>query len=110
MSNPSCMSPRPVILDTDWWTDCDDVVALRILCHGQRQGLVNLRAIVIDTWLEYGAASLSAGCSDIPIGVDKHHVPARLRRWPFGLGSDAGLACLSRRPGGGGISRRPRDG
>ena len=24
---------RKFILDTDWWTDCDDAVAIRLLCN-----------------------------------------------------------------------------
>lgn len=25
---------RSFILDTNWWTDCDDAVAVRLLCNG----------------------------------------------------------------------------
>ncbi len=67
---------RNIILGTDWWTDCDDVVALRVLCRSHKAGKINLLGAVINACMEYSAASLngfaeSEGYLDMPIGVDK---------------------------------------
>ncbi len=68
---------RTIILGTDWWTDCDDVAAVRILCRGAGKGLWNIAGIAINASMEYSAASLNAfltseGYGDIPIGLDKN--------------------------------------
>jgi hypothetical protein len=74
-------TPRPVIWDTDWWTDVDDVLALRLLLHAERLGLVDVRAITIDTLLAQGPGSVDAFCLaehrlDMPIGAHASYVPA----------------------------------
>ncbi len=65
---------RKVILGTDWWTDCDDCVALRLLGNAHRKGEIELLAIGINACMEHSAPSLSAFNSDmgldIPIGID----------------------------------------
>ena len=38
---------RKFILDTDWWTDCDDAVAVRLLCNAHRQGKVEILGIKV---------------------------------------------------------------
>ena len=39
---------RRVILGTDWWTDCDDVAALRICARAHKRGLWQLMGVCID--------------------------------------------------------------
>ena len=46
------------ILGTDWWDDCDDVVAVRILAKAHKEGIINLKAIAINVCNEYSVASL----------------------------------------------------
>lgn len=65
----------PVILGTDWWTDCDDIVAMRILAWAHEQELIEIKGINIDACMPYSAPSLDAymhseGLCDIPIGID----------------------------------------
>ena len=52
------MADRTILLGTDWWTDCDDIAAVRIACRAHRKGLWNLAGVVIDACMEYSAASL----------------------------------------------------
>ena len=68
-------SPVKILHGTDWWTDCDDVAALRLLLRAHKAGLIELRGIGINSVMEYSAPSVSAFCAydglgEIPIGVD----------------------------------------
>ena len=70
------MADRTILLGTDWWTDCDDIAAVRIACRAHRKMLWNLAGVVIDACMEYSAPSLSAfmtaeGCGDIPVALDR---------------------------------------
>lgn len=49
---------RDVIIDTDWWTDSDDVVAMRIACHLERLGHINILGVALSTTQDIGPASL----------------------------------------------------
>ncbi len=69
------MSARKIILGTDWWTDCDDCVALRLLCNAHKKGEIQLVGVGINGCMEFSAPSLNAfltseGMGDIPIGID----------------------------------------
>lgn len=66
---------KNMILGTDWWTDCDDVVALRLIGRFIKEGQVNLLGIGINACMDYSAASLKSfldveGLSGIPVGID----------------------------------------
>ena len=66
---------RNFILGTDWWTDCDDVVALRLLARVHKRGEICIKGIGINGCMEYSAASVdgflaSEGVQDIPLGID----------------------------------------
>ncbi len=66
---------RRFIVGTDWWTDCDDAVAMRVLARAHKRGEIVIAGISIDSCMEYSVTSvdgfLSAhGILDIPIGVD----------------------------------------
>ena len=72
-------SARTVILGTDWWTDCDDVAAVRIACRAARVGRWNLAGIVLNACMPYSAASLNAFCTaeqmgGLPLGIDRSAV------------------------------------
>ncbi len=67
---------RKIILGTDWWTDCDDCVALRLLCNAHKKGEIELLAVGINGCMEFSAPSLNAfltaeGMGYIPIGIDR---------------------------------------
>ena len=71
----NCKKMTHVIVDTDWWTDCDDVAAMRVLSWAQREGLVYVDAVTISACMEYSAPSLSAfltaeGLGNVPLGLD----------------------------------------
>lgn len=73
---------RKVIFDTDWWTDCDDVVATRILVHLEKLGYIDILGVVISTSATNGISSLHAfltfeGRGDVPLGIPKtSHIAA----------------------------------
>jgi hypothetical protein len=66
---------RKLILGTDWWTDCDDAVALRLLANADKKGEIKLIGIGINAAMEHSVASLrgflkAEGMTDIPVGID----------------------------------------
>ncbi len=66
---------RRFIVGTDWWTDCDDAVAMRVLARAHKRGEIELLGISIDACMDVSATSLDGfltreGVLDIPIGVD----------------------------------------
>jgi hypothetical protein len=74
-NNSLYMLPRPVIWDTDWWTDCDDVMAARILLWAERARLIDIVCITMDACQDNSVPSLDAfltseGRPGIPIGID----------------------------------------
>ena len=66
---------RKFILGTDWWTDCDDCVALRLITRAHKAGEAELIGIVINAAMEHSAASVDGflaldGVFGIPLGID----------------------------------------
>lgn len=66
---------RRVIFGTDWWTDCDDVAALRMVCRYAASGTWQPLGVVLNAAAPLAAASVLAmleqeGLSDLPIGID----------------------------------------
>ena len=66
---------RKCILGTDWWTDCDDAVAVRLLARAAIHNEIEFIGVGINACMPYSAASLDAflaseGLTDIPIGID----------------------------------------
>lgn len=67
---------KPVIFDTDWWTDVDDACAIRILCDAHQRGDVNLLGICLSAINGTSVQSLDAflrheGCPGVELGADK---------------------------------------
>lgn len=65
----------PVILGTDFWTDCDDAVAIRLLARMEKQGYVKLIGVGINACMEASAPAVDAflqneGYENIPLGID----------------------------------------
>ncbi|MBR0414067.1 MAG: hypothetical protein IJI67_03220 [Clostridia bacterium] len=78
--------PLPVFFGTDWWSDCDDVAALDILLKAQCFDLVDIKAVGINSVMQYSAPSLQAVCAQYGLG-----------EIPIGLVSSArrkGILCL----------------
>lgn len=68
---------RKFILGTDWYTDCDDVVAARILSRFVKSGKAELLGVCINTCQENSVASLrgffkSEGIENLAVGIDKN--------------------------------------
>lgn len=66
---------RKILLGTDWWTDCDDCVAVRLLANAHKAGEIELCGVVLNACMADSAPSLNAfltydGLGDVPIGVD----------------------------------------
>jgi len=49
---------RNMILGTDWWTDCDDAVAVRLVCRAVKEQKIRLLGVGINACMEYSVASL----------------------------------------------------
>ncbi|MBQ8310956.1 MAG: hypothetical protein IJX80_08095 [Clostridia bacterium] len=69
------ITKRKFILGTDWWTDCDDAVAIRLLARAAKRGDIDLLGIAINACMEHSVASLkgylaSEGLTDVPLGID----------------------------------------
>ncbi len=64
---------RKFILDSDWWTDCDDAVALRLLCNAHRKKEVEVLGINVNGCMPYSIPSLDVftrNCGvEIPLGL-----------------------------------------
>lgn len=65
---------RNFILGTDWHTDCDDAVAVRLLARAHNQKKINLLGIAINSCNDFSVPSLdgfltSEGVS-LPLGID----------------------------------------
>lgn len=61
----------PVIFDTDWWTDCDDCVALKLLINSDLKG-VNINAFLSASPYSVELFLKSYGVTDIPVAIDKN--------------------------------------
>ena len=66
---------RRILLGTDWWTDCDDVAALRMMCRMAKRGVWTPDGVILNAAAPYAAASLLAilrdeGFGDVPVGID----------------------------------------
>lgn len=67
--------PVKIIAGTDWWTDCDDAVALRVLARAQQRGDIELLGVAVNACMEDSAPSLDAylsleGLPNLPLGID----------------------------------------
>lgn len=66
---------RKFILGTDWWTDCDDAVAIRMLSRAHRRGEIELVGIGMNACMPYSVSSLrgfmeAEGIGNVPLGID----------------------------------------
>ena len=66
---------KNILLGTDWWSDCDDAVALRLITRGIKAGNVRLLGVGINACMEYSVASLvgflrADGIEGVPVGID----------------------------------------
>lgn len=69
-------TPRTFLLGTDWWTDCDDAVAIRILARAARAGEIVLAGVGISACMEHSVASLDGfllteGLRGVRLGLDR---------------------------------------
>lgn len=70
------ITPIPtVIFGTDWWTDCDDTAALRMVCRYAKAGVWQLAGVILNAAAPYAAASVRAVLADegfegLPLGID----------------------------------------
>ena len=70
---------KPVILGTDWHSDCDDAAAIRILAWAHINKVVRLLGISIDSAMEYSVSSMLTfmrheGIEDVSLGFDRNAV------------------------------------
>lgn len=67
---------RSFILGTDWWTDCDDAIAVRLLARAAKAGRIRLCGVALNACMPYSVASLKGflayeGLRDVPLGIDR---------------------------------------
>lgn len=68
---------KHILFGTDFGSDCDDAVALRILARAAKRGEIDLVGVAINTCMEDSVASVDGflskeGLSHVPIGIDKN--------------------------------------
>lgn len=66
---------RKFIVGSDWWTDCDDVVAFRLIARAVSNGEITVKGIGLNACMPDSASSLigflkSEGIPVPPIGID----------------------------------------
>ena len=69
------MNRIPFILSTDWWTDCDDAVAVRLAARAHKNKKINLLGVCINAAAPDALRSLDAfltleGINNLPISID----------------------------------------
>lgn len=69
------MGMRKIILGTDWFTDCDDAVAIRLITNAVKNKKIQLLGVAINVCMKYSVASLKGflnadGIENVPIGID----------------------------------------
>lgn len=69
----SMREPRPVIIDTDWWTDTSDIAGLRSATVLEQMGAIDIKAVTIDVTY-----------STLPSSLDAFLVWDNRRRVPIG--------------------------
>lgn len=67
--------PVKMIAGTDWWTDCDDAVALRVLSRAHLRVTIELLGVAVNACMEDSAPSIDAyltgeGLPGLPLGID----------------------------------------
>lgn len=66
---------RRFMIGTDWWTDCDDAVAMRLAAYAVKQEELEILGIVINACMEHSVASVDGffqleGVPTPPLGLD----------------------------------------
>ena len=79
---------RKILLGTDWWTDCDDCVALRLLCRAHKNNEIQLCGVALNACMPLSAPSLDAfltaeGLGHLPIGIDWNATDFHGRHFTF---------------------------
>jgi len=54
----TCEAPRNIVVDTDWASDVDDVVAMRVITYAHTHNKINLLAVMQSTTVSGGPGSL----------------------------------------------------
>lgn len=67
---------RKFIVGTDWWTDCDDAAAVRMLARAMKKGEIEILGFCMNGCMEHSVQSLDGflkyeGIEDMPIGLDR---------------------------------------
>ena len=58
---------RKFILDTDWWTDCDDAVAICLLCKAHCKKEIELLGINVNACMPFSIPALDVFTSPIDL-------------------------------------------
>ncbi len=75
---PPPNAPRHVILDTDWFTDVDDVMALRVLLRLQERRFVTLHGVCLNAVFPESVRSVDAFLLahgvDVPVAITRQEI------------------------------------
>ncbi|MBR2909415.1 MAG: bacterial Ig-like domain-containing protein [Clostridia bacterium] len=74
--NQEVVKAKPVIFDTDFWTDVDDAVAIRVLLWAEQHGMCDIVGLIVDAVNSKSAMALSRfldyeGRGDLPFALEK---------------------------------------
>ncbi len=61
---------RSFILGTDWWTDCDDAVAIRLLSYFVKNKKIGIKGFCVNARMEYSARSFDVFRKDCGFGSE----------------------------------------
>ncbi|GEM_PF-403298 len=75
-SDSGVLKAKPVIFDTDFWTDTDDLSAIRILLWAEQEGMCDIVGMIVDTVNSNSAKAISRyldyeGRGDLPVALEK---------------------------------------
>ena len=66
---------RNFIFGTDWWTDCDDAVAIRLLSYFAKKGDISVNGFCVNARMEFSVRSFdvfrkNCGFGEEPVAID----------------------------------------
>ncbi len=98
-SDSSVLKAKPVIFDTDFWTDTDDLSAIRILLWAEQEGMCDIVGMIVDAVNSNSAKAISRfldyeGRGDLPVALEKAandfngspcYFNTLIKDWSYGL-------------------------
>ena len=99
VEDTSVLKAKPVIFDTDFWTDTDDLSAIRILLWAEQEGMCDIVGVIVDAVNSKSAKAIGRyldyeGRGDLPVALEKSandfdgtpcYFDTMINNWNYGL-------------------------